>query len=153
MIQCRKIRLKGREFGRVWVLSLIAWGQAAGVFCATVSPDAAVNMCKPKHFFFTSVFISKFKFSCWLWEGGDFIITSTSFHVYGEINISDTRWGCKARYICGIVLVISCDIFRHRSNRLCEKEFHFSSVKKKKSRFFCASLPPHWKQVPKHTIA
>jgi hypothetical protein len=44
MIQCHKIRLKGREFGHVWVLRLIVWGQAAGVFCATVSPDAAVNI-------------------------------------------------------------------------------------------------------------
>jgi len=43
-MQCHKIRLVEREFGRVWVLRLIVWRQAAGVFCATVSPDAAVNI-------------------------------------------------------------------------------------------------------------
>ena len=62
---------------------------------------------------------------------GGFIITFTRFHVYGEINISDTRWSCNAGYICGIVPVILCDIFRHRSNRLCEKKFPLSSKKKK----------------------
>jgi len=74
---------------------------------------------------------------------GGFIITFTRFRVYGEINISDTRWSRNAGYICGIVPVKSCDIFRHRSNRLCEKEFPLSSIKKKKTRDFCASLPPH----------
>lgn len=73
---------------------------------------------------------------------GGFIITFTGFRVYGEINISDTRCSRNAGYICGIVPVMSCDIFRHRSNRLCKKEFPLSSVKKKKHYGFCASLPP-----------
>jgi hypothetical protein len=60
---------------------------------------------------------------------GDFIITFTRFHVYGEINTSDTHWSHNAGYICGIVPVMPCDIHRRRSNRLCEKEFPLSSVK------------------------